>query len=42
MKLEKRERALLLVAGVLAVLVVVRFGMGTSGPAVAEALTTAS
>lgn len=37
MKLEKRERALLLVAGALAVIVVVRFGVGNSGPAVAEA-----
>ena len=37
MKLEKRERTLLLVAGVLAVLVAVRFGVGSSGPVVAEA-----
>jgi len=37
MKLEKRERALLLVAGTLAVLVAVRLGVGNSGPAVAEA-----
>jgi Type II secretion system (T2SS), protein M subtype b len=37
MKLEKRERALLLVAGALAVMVAVRFGVGNSGPAVAEA-----
>ena len=37
MKLEKRERALLLVAGALAVIVAVRFGVGNSGPAVAEA-----
>jgi len=36
MKLEKRERALLLVAGTLAVLVAVRLGVGNSGPAVAE------
>jgi hypothetical protein len=37
MKLEKRERALLLVAGALAVLVAVRFAVGNSGPVVAEA-----
>jgi Type II secretion system (T2SS), protein M subtype b len=37
MKLEKRERALLLVAGALAVIVAVRFAVGNSGPAVAEA-----
>jgi hypothetical protein len=37
MKLEKRERALLLVAGALAVLVAVRFAAGHSGPVVAEA-----
>ena len=37
MKLDKRERALLLVAGALAVLVAVRFAVGNSGPAVAEA-----
>ena len=37
MKLEKRERALLLVAGALAVIVAVRFGVGNSGPAVSEA-----
>ena len=37
MKLEKRERLLLLVAGVLAVLVVLRLGLGSSGPAIAEA-----
>ncbi len=37
MKLEKRERVLLLVAGALAVLVALRLGVGGSGPAVAEA-----
>jgi hypothetical protein len=37
MKLEKRERALLLVAGALAVMVVVRLWVAGSGPAVAEA-----
>ena len=37
MKLEKRERLLLLVAGVLAVLVAVRLGVGSSAPAIAEA-----
>jgi hypothetical protein len=37
MKLEKRERMLLLVAGVLAVLVAVRLGVGSSAPAIAEA-----
>jgi hypothetical protein len=37
MKLEKRERALLLVAGALAVLVAMRFAVGNSSPAVAEA-----
>ena len=37
MKLEKRERTLLMVAGVLAVLVALRLGVGSSGPAVAEA-----
>ena len=36
MKLEKRERFLLLVAGVLAVLVALRLGVGSSGPAIAE------
>jgi Type II secretion system (T2SS), protein M subtype b len=37
MKLEKRERMLLLVAGVLAVLVALRLGLGSSGPVIAEA-----
>jgi hypothetical protein len=37
MKLEKRERVLLLVAGALAVMVALRLGVGSSGPAVAEA-----
>jgi hypothetical protein len=37
MKLEKRERLLLLVAGVLAVLVALRLGLGSSGPSIAEA-----
>ena len=38
MKLEKRDqRALLLLAAAVAVILIVRFGMGGSGPAVAEA-----
>jgi len=39
MKIEKRERNLLIVAGVLATLVVLRMGLGSSGPEVAEAAT---
>src|SRR5689334_11255033 len=38
MKLEKRDqRALLLLAGAVAVTLIVRFGAGSSGPAVVEA-----
>src|SRR5580765_5042497 len=39
MKIEKRERNLLIVAGVLATLLVLRLGLGSSGPEVAEAAT---
>jgi len=39
MKIEKRERNLLIVAGVLATLLVLRMGLGSSGPEVAEAAT---